>query len=96
MKRNKTEHINVLVEQILKDIAKQGENYKHLIIAEWEQLLGVTVTNATQKIYIKDNKLYIHLNSPVIKQEIIFLREKILIHMNTKFPQARLREIIFK
>lgn len=96
MKRSKTEQINVLVEQILRDIAKRGDNYKHLIIEEWKRLLGVTVTNATQKIYIRDNKLYIHLSSPVIKQEIIFLREKILTHMNTKFPEAELQEIIFK
>lgn len=96
MKRAKTEKIDVLVTKILQDIAKQGKNYQHLIIAEWKQMLGITVSNATRKIFIKDQKLFVYLDSPVIKQEIIHLRHKILEHLNQKFPEGKLEDIVLR
>ncbi len=96
MRRTKTEKIDALVAKVLQNIAKQGDNYQHLIIAEWRQMLGVTVSNSTQKIYIKDQKLFVFLDSPVIKQEIIFLKTKILNHLNAKFTQNKLQDIVLK
>lgn len=96
MRRTKTEKIDSLVAKIMQDITKQGNNYQHLIVAEWKQILGVTVSNATRKMYIKEQKLFVHLDSPVIKQEIIHLKEKILLHFNKKFPQGQLQDIIFR
>lgn len=96
MRRTKTEKIDTLVAKIMQDIAKQGNNYQHLIIAEWKQMLGVTVSNATRRIYIKERKLFVHLDSPIIKQEIIHLKEKILQHFNKKYPEGRLQDIIFR
>lgn len=96
MRRTKTEKIETLVNKIMQDIARQGNNYQHLVIAEWKQILGVTVANATQKIFFKDHRLFVYLDSPVIKQEIIHLKDKIIHHMNQKFPEAKLRDIIFR
>ncbi|PVX51069.1 uncharacterized protein DUF721 [Balneicella halophila] len=96
MRRTKTEKIDTLVKKIMEDYAKQGDNYQHLIYAEWKQMLGVTVTNATRKIYIKERKLFVHLDSPIIKQELILLKDKIIQHMNRKFPDGQLENIIFK
>lgn len=96
MRRTKTEKIDSLVTKIMQNIAKQGNNYQYLIIAEWKQMLGVTVRNSTRKIYIKERKLFVHLDSPVIKQEILHLKEKILKHFNKKFPEGQLQDIIFR
>lgn len=96
MRRTKTEKIDVLVNSIVRQIAKQGDNYQHLIIAEWKQMLGVTVCNATRNIYIKNHKLFVHLDSPIIKQEIIHLKIKILQHFNRKFPEGQLQDIILR
>ncbi len=96
MRRTETEKIDVIVERLLKNIARKGDNYQHLIFAEWKQMLGVTVGNATRKMYIKDNKLFVYMDSPVIKQEIFYLKEKILQHLNRKFPKGNLRDIVFR
>ncbi|MBS9767722.1 MAG: DUF721 domain-containing protein [Flavobacteriaceae bacterium] len=96
MRRTNAEKIDTIVSRIMQNIAKQGDNCHHLVIAEWKQMLGVTVKNATRKIYIKDKKLFVHLDSPVIKQEIICLKAKILQHMNNKYPKAELKDIIFR
>lgn len=96
MRRTNTEKIDVIVARLLQKFAEQGDNYQHLIIAEWKQMLGVTVSEATRKIYIRDNKLFVYLNSPIIKQEIIYLKEKILQHLNKKYPKGNLQDIIFR
>ncbi len=96
MRRTEIEKIDVIVARLLKNISRQGNNYQYLIIAEWKQMLGVTVANATRKIYIKDNKLFVYLDSPIIKQEIIYLKEKILQHLNKKYPKGNLQDIIFR
>lgn len=96
MRRTKTEKIDILVNKIIEGYAKKGDNYQHLIFSEWKQMLGVTVTNATKKMYLKERKLFVYLDSPIIKQELIYLKEKLIEHFNKKYPQAQLEDIIFK
>lgn len=96
MRKQNAEKIDDIVKKIIKNIAKQGNNYHHIVIQEWRNMLGVTVSNATRKIYIKDNKLFVHLDSPAIKQEIFMLKDKIKDYLNNKIPESKIEEIILR
>jgi len=47
------------------------------IIAEWENIVGKLIADRTQKIYIKDKKLHIKVDSAPLKKELQFSKEKI-------------------
>lgn len=94
MRKTNAEKIDVVVRKIMADIAKQGNNHHHMVVEEWKRMLGVTVANATRKIYVKDHKLFVYLDSPVIKQEIVMLKDKIKQYLNSKIPQAEIIDII--
>lgn len=96
MRNANTEKLDMLIGKIMKNISQKGDNYKHLVVQEWKDMLGVTVANNTSKIYVSKNILFVHMTSPVIKQEVSYVKDKILLHMNKKFPTARLKEIIIR
>lgn len=96
MRKTNTERIDILVQKVIANIAGRGNNHHYLVIEEWKKMMGITVANATRKIYIKDQKLFVYLDSPVIKQEIIMLKEKIRTYINDKVPQANLKDIVLR
>ena len=48
------------------------------IEAVWEEIMGVTVAKYTEKIYIFDQKLFIHTNIGPLKNEWVFKKFKSL------------------
>ena len=63
------------------------------IIHAWEELLGNTFSRYTDKVYISEGVLHIHINSPVVKSELVMMREEIRIRLNEKAGQEIIREI---
>ncbi len=50
----------------------------------WEQLMGKIIAQKTTNIYIKNRKLYISLNSSVLRNELLMMRSRIVKMMNEK------------
>ncbi len=47
------------------------------IIAEWENIVGKLIADRTRKIFIKEKKLYLKVDSAPLKKELQFSKEKI-------------------
>ncbi len=48
------------------------------------------------KIYIKDHVLFIHLNSSVVRNELLMLREELRKKLNEKAGAEVIREIVLR
>jgi predicted nucleic acid-binding Zn ribbon protein len=60
----------------------------------WEEVVGEHIAKHTKKIKIKDYKLYVKVDSPVVKQELMFMRSRLLSLINRKFNYKIVDEII--
>ena len=52
------------------------------VIAAWPDLVGKSVANRTKELFIHDKKLFLRIESSVIKNELIIMREQILNKIN--------------
>jgi len=48
----------------------------------------------TKKIYIRDGILHIYLTSPVVRNELMMLRESLRSQLNSKAGEEVVREIV--
>ena len=48
------------------------------IIAAWPQLVGKPVANRTKELFIHDKKLFLRIESSVIKNELMLMRTQII------------------
>ena len=53
------------------------------ILSQWEELMGKVVAARTERKYIKDKVLYLHINSSVMRNELVQQKEEIVQKINT-------------
>ena len=65
------------------------------IIAAWPQLVGKPVANRTKELFIHDKKLFLRIESSVIKNELMLMRTQIINKINDEANAVLVEEIIF-
>jgi predicted nucleic acid-binding Zn ribbon protein len=65
------------------------------IITAWPKLVGKSVANRTKEIFIHDKKLFLRIESSVIKNELTMMRTQIIEKINNEANGILVEEIIF-
>jgi len=65
------------------------------IIANWPQFVGKAVANRTKELFIHDKKLFLRIESSVIKNELMMMRAQIIEKINEEAKGTLIEEIIF-
>ena len=65
------------------------------IIANWPQFVGKAVANRTKELFIHDKKLFLRIESSVIKNELMMMRAQIIDKINEEAKGIIIDEIIF-
>lgn len=61
----------------------------------FEQMQGIIAKN-TKNIYLRENNLYISIESSVLKQELFMAREKICQIINEKLGKNVIKEVVIR
>ncbi len=62
----------------------------------WEEIMGVTIAKYTDKIYIFDQKLFIHTNIGPLKNELGFQKVQIIELVNEKMGEKVISDVIIR
>jgi len=65
------------------------------ILAIWPEIMGTAIANRTKQIYIHDKKLFIRIESSVIKNELVMVRQGIIQKLNAHAGSEVITEMIF-
>lgn len=65
------------------------------IIANWSHFVGKAVANRTKELFIHDKKLFLRIESSVIKNELMMMRAQIIEKINEEAKSTIIEEIIF-
>lgn len=66
------------------------------IIQSWEEMMGKAIARRTKEIYFKDKTLFIHLESSVLREELMMGRSKIMQMINEKAGSEIVTDVVFK
>ena len=66
----------------------------HLVNA-WERIMGKLIERHTRDLYIKNKKLYVKLDSAVVRQELSYARSKVLERVNEELGAGVVEEVVF-
>ncbi|HCN82543.1 MAG TPA: DUF721 domain-containing protein [Sphingobacteriaceae bacterium] len=95
MNRTNDKSLKEAIEQMLQVYKLKRRFDETSLIAFWPELVGVSVANRTKNIYIRDRKLYIRLESSVIKHELLMIRTQIMDKLNERAGSTVIDEIVF-
>ncbi len=64
------------------------------LLAAWPELMGQAIANRTTQLYIRDKKLFVKVESAVIKNELLLLKRQILASLNERVGTVLVEELV--
>ncbi len=96
MRRSKTISLAEAVKDYIKEMNLDGKLSEVGVINSWEETVGKAISSRTSKIYIKDHVLFVHLNSSVVRNELLMLREALKEKLNEKAGSEVIKDIVLR
>ena len=95
MRKANDKSLKEAIEQMLQ-VYKIKRRYDETgIIAHWPDLVGKYVANRTKEIFISNKKLFLRIESSVVKNELMLMRADIIKKINEEAKETLVDELIF-
>mgnify|MGYP002367540755 FL=1 len=85
-----------VLDDMIKEMRIGGKMEEMNVRKYWHELMGAYITNQTSKIFYKQGKLFVYLESAALKQELFMKKEKIISRLNERLQENLIQEIIFR
>ena len=95
MSRDNDKTLKEAMAQMLKVYKLKGKYDETHVVESWETVVGKAVANRTNEIFIRDKKLFVRIESSVVKNELTIMRSQIIANLNEKAGAEVVQEIIF-
>lgn len=95
MRRANDKSIKDAIEQMLNVYKIKRRFDETAVVASWPELVGKPVANRTKELFIRDKKLFLRIESSVIKNELMMMRAQIVEKINEKANCILVEEVIF-
>ncbi|MNK19413.1 DUF721 domain-containing protein [Pedobacter hiemivivus] len=65
------------------------------VVSLWPELMGTAIANRTTKIYVSQGKLFIRIESSVIKNELLMVKSGIIQKINERAGSEVITDMVF-
>jgi predicted nucleic acid-binding Zn ribbon protein len=96
MRRSKTISLAEALKDYVKEMKLEGKLNEVGLISSWEEVVGKAISSRTSKVYIKDQVLYVHLSSSVVRNELLMLRQALKEKLNERAGSEVIKDIVLK
>ena len=94
-RKAETSTIKTAMQELLNTYKIQDKFTSTQIVSSWGRIMGEPIARRTEKVYIKDKKLFIKITSAALKQELSLSKDKVKELFVREFGEDALKEIIF-
>lgn len=84
-----------IIDKFLKAYAWDGKMKEMDLVAAWPELMGIAVANRTKEIRIQNKKLYLTIDSSVMREELLLGKQIIIDRLNEYAGQEIVTDIWF-
>ena len=83
------------IEKLLSVYKLRGKYDQTSVVALWPELMGKAIANRTTQIYVTNKKLFVRIESSVIKNDLLMVRTGIIQKINERTGSEVITEIVF-
>jgi len=96
MRKSNTQSISDVLKNYVQE-NKMGRKLSEMdLIKSWESVMGKTVARYTGNIYIQNSTLFVETTSPIVRNELLMMKEEIRVRLNEVAGTELIRTIIFR
>jgi hypothetical protein len=96
MRRSNTQTLGEVIREYVLEMKMDSKLKEADIASSWKSLMGKTIARYTSNIYMAKRILFVEINSSVVKNELIMLREEIRKRLNESAGEELITKIVFK
>jgi len=97
MKRNyKLKPIKNIIENFVEQKSISDGIFNVKVQKAWENAVEKKILDYTKEIYVKDEVLYIKVSNPILKQEILYSKQKVINLINEELEKDLIKKIVLK
>lgn len=83
------------IEHWMDQLRVRGKYKETFIIQNWEKIMGAPIAKRTTNLYIRNKKLYVHLSSAPLKNELNQSKHKVVELLNKAAEDKVLEDVVF-
>jgi hypothetical protein len=96
MRRNNTQSLAEVLRDYISEMKMDRKLKEVNVVQSWEAVLGKTISRYTRNIYLSKGILFVEINSSVVKNELVMMREDIRKRLNDQADEEIITKIVFK
>ncbi len=94
-RKNESQPLKDAIDALLRVYKLQSQFDETSIEANWEEIMGKPIAARTQKVYAKNLKLYVQIDSAPLKKELLMAKQKMIELINKHAGKTVIQEVIF-
>jgi len=96
MRRSNTQKIDKIIDAYLQQTGV-GKKLKEIeLINSWQEVVGVSVAKRTSNMYIKNRRLFVYIESSIVKNELMMLKDSIVSALNNRVKERIIEDIVLR
>jgi len=96
MKKINEQKLGDVIKDLLKQYNLQDKLMEVQLVGKWGKVMGKIISRHTTNIYISRKKLFISIDSPVIRAELMYSKERIVTMMNEAMGTEVINEVVIR
>jgi len=96
MRKSNTQSISSVLKSYVKENNLERKLNELDLIKSWEEVMGKLVARYTGNIYIQNSTLFVETTSPVVRNELLMMKEEIRVRLNEVVGEELIKTIIFR
>lgn len=83
------------IDRLLAQYKLKGKFDETGVVNLWPDLMGTAVANRTKQIYVHQKKLFVRIESSVVKNELLIVKASIIDKLNERVGSQAITDIVF-
>jgi predicted nucleic acid-binding Zn ribbon protein len=96
MEKKQAQPIKNIITEILKRQHLDHKMLENRVTRSWEKVIGKNVARATTQIFMNNGTLYLSINSSVMRNELLMLKDKIMDALNKEVGHIVVTAIVIR
>jgi len=96
MRKSNTQSISSVLKSYVQENHLERKLNELDLIKSWESVMGKTVSRYTGNLYIQNSTLFVETSSPIVRNELLMMKEEIRVRLNEVVGEELIKSIIFR
>jgi predicted nucleic acid-binding Zn ribbon protein len=94
-KKNTPERIDTIIGRTLKNLKIERRVKEETVILNWDKIVGKRIALQSAPLKVKDSILFVRVENASWRNELVFLKSKIVTELNQSVRANVIKDIVF-